>query len=156
MSIVLKVKLEQRDSTVPTPSMILKVHDRLCSPQLREFKDTAPATSGSEGQFLDFVRLGSMPQFIAKYEINGPWGSWFEGQWDVPKREAYCYARSIHSHEVELEIYNRLVDLQGVYVPTISADVRLARSTPKQEETKDSPNTLKSEPFMWNAYLDSP
>jgi hypothetical protein len=61
-----------------------------------------------------------MLQFMAEYENNGPWGSWFEGRWDVPKREAFFYARSTQSHEVELETYDRLVDSQGVHVPTIS------------------------------------
>jgi hypothetical protein len=62
---------------------------------------------------------------MAEYENNGPWGSWFEGQWDVPKREAYCSARSTQGYGVELEIYNHLVNLQGVHVPMIFADVQL-------------------------------
>jgi hypothetical protein len=49
MPIVLKVGLKQRGRTIPAPSMILKVYDRLYTPQLREFKDTGPTTSASEG-----------------------------------------------------------------------------------------------------------
>lgn len=123
MSIVLQVELEQEEQTAPAPRMVLKVYDRQFSPQLREFKETGPATSASEDQFTAFVRQGSMPQFLADYEENGPWAY---DEWDVPKREAYFYARSALSHEIELEIYDRLVDMQGVHVPTLFADVRLA------------------------------
>jgi serine/threonine protein kinase len=126
ISIVLQVELEQQDPSDPTPRMILKVYDRQYSPQLREFKDTGPATSASEDEFSRFVRGGFMPQFLEGYEQSGPWDSWAYGEWDVAKREAYFYARSIQSHEVELEIYDRLADIQGIHVPTIFADVRLA------------------------------
>jgi serine/threonine protein kinase len=126
MSVVLQVELEQRDPSNPTQMMILKVYDRQYSPQLREFKDTGPATSASEEEFSTFVRRGSMPQFLEEYEQAGPWDPWAHGEWDVAKREAYFYARSTQSHEVELEIYDCLVDMQGVHVPTILADVRLA------------------------------
>jgi serine/threonine protein kinase len=126
MSIVLHVQLEQQDPSATAPTMILKVYDGQHSPQLREFKDTGPATIASEEEFCAFVQGGSMPQFLIEYEQNGPWGSWAYGDWDVPKREAYFYAKSTRSHEVELEIYDRLVDMQGIHVPTIFADVRLA------------------------------
>jgi serine/threonine protein kinase len=126
MSIVLQVKLEQQNPSNPALRMILKVYDRQYSPQLREFKDTGPATRASEEEFSRFVRGGSMPQFLEEYEQSGPWDSWAYGEWDVAKREAYFYAKSTQSHEVELEIYDRLVDIQGVHVPTIVADVRLA------------------------------
>jgi hypothetical protein len=126
MSIVLQVELGQQDPSDPTPRMILKVYDRQYSPQLREFKDTGPATSASEEEFSRFARGGFMPQFLEGYEQSGPWDSWAYGEWDVAKREAYFYARSIQSHEVELEIYDRLADMQGIHVPTIFADVRLA------------------------------
>jgi hypothetical protein len=136
MSIVLQVELEEPDPRFPAPKMILKVYDRQYSPQLREFKDTGPATSTSEDQFHAFVRGGSMPRFLMEYEENGPWGSWAYGEWDAPKREAYFYAKSTQSHEVELEIYDRLVEMQGIHIPTIFADARLApqhASTEKDE-----------------------
>jgi serine/threonine protein kinase len=128
MSIVLQVDLEQeqQNPSGPAPRMILKVYDRQYSPQLREFKDTGPATSASEEEFSRFVRGGFMPQFLVDYEKSGPWSSWVHEEWDVAKREAYFYARSTQSHEVELEIYDRLADMQGIHVPTILADLRLA------------------------------
>jgi serine/threonine protein kinase len=134
MSVVLHVKFEQEGQSDPTPRMVLKVYDRQFSPQLREFKDTGPATSQTEGQFTEFVRQGSMPQFLADYEENGPWAY---DEWDAPKREAYFYARSTLSHEIELEVYDRLVDMQGVHVPTLYADVRLApqNTTTGQDES---------------------
>jgi serine/threonine protein kinase len=122
MSVVLYVRLDREEQTACSPRMVLKVYDRQFSPQLREFKDTGPATSQTEDQFTEFVRQGSMPQFLADYEENGPWAY---DEWDVPKREAYFYARSTLSHEIELEVYDRLVDMQGVHVPTLLADVRL-------------------------------
>jgi serine/threonine protein kinase len=126
MSIVLQVELEQQDPSDPAPRMVLKVYDRQYSPQLREFKDTGPATSASKEEFSRFVCGGSMPQFLEEYEQSGPWSSWAHGEWDAAKREAYFYARSTQSHEVELEIYDRLIEMQGIHVPTILADVRLA------------------------------
>jgi hypothetical protein len=67
------------------------------------------------------------------YEQNGSSGLWACGEWDVPKQEAYSYAKSTQSHEVELEIYDRLVDMQGIHIPTIFADVRL---TPQHGTTE--------------------
>lgn len=135
MSIVVQVELEQEEQTAPAPRMVLKVYDRQFSPQLREFKETGPATSASEEQFIAFVRQGSMPQFLVDYEENGPWAY---DEWDVPKREAYFYARSTLSHEVELEVYDRLVDMQGVHVPTLFADVRLAAQHAAAAEQDES------------------
>jgi hypothetical protein len=93
---------------------------------------------------------------MAEYGNNGPWGSWFEGQWDLPKREAYSYARSTQGYGVELEIYNHLVDLQSVHVPTIFADVQLVPQHVTAGRDENFTNTLKSELFLWNTYLDSP
>jgi serine/threonine protein kinase len=134
MSVILHVQPEQEEQTVSTPRMVLKVYDRQFSPELREFKDTGPPTSATEDHFSAFVCQGSMPQFLANYEESGP--SAYE-EWDVPKREAYFYARSALSHEVELEVYDRLANMQGVHVPTLFADVRLALllSTTKQDES---------------------
>jgi serine/threonine protein kinase len=130
MSVVLYVELEHEEQTAPTPRMVLKVYDRQFSPQLREFKDTGPATHATEDQYTAFVCQGSMPQFLADYEESGPWAY---DEWDVPKREAYFYARSTLSHEIELEVYDRLVTMQGVHVPKIFADVRLV---PQQTATR--------------------
>jgi hypothetical protein len=137
MSIVLQVEPEQQDPSVPTLKMILKVYDRQFSPQLREFKETGPATYASEAQFCAFVRRGSVPRFLAEYEGNGPWGSWAHGEWDVVKREACYYAKSTQSHGVELEIYDRLVEMQGIHVPTIFADLRLAPQHTKTERDEN-------------------
>ena len=130
MSVVLHVGLEQDARTAPNSRMVLKVYDRQFSPQMREFKDTGPATSVSENDFTAFVSQGSMPQFLADYAESGPWAY---DEWDAPKREAYFYARSALSHEVELEVYDRLDDMQGVHVPTLFADVRL---TPQHTTTE--------------------
>jgi serine/threonine protein kinase len=137
MSIVLQVELEHQDSSVPVQRMILKVYDRQFSAQLREYKDTGPATSASETQFCAFVRRGSMPRFLREYEESGPWESWAHGEWDVVKREAYFYAKSTQSHEVELEIYDHLVEMQGIHIPTIFADVRLdpQHDSPEKDES---------------------
>ncbi|KAG6001436.1 hypothetical protein E4U21_004325 [Claviceps maximensis] len=137
MSVVLKVALEQQaearnegeegDEEVETTQvpkmMILKIYDRQFSPQLREFEETGPATSASEEAFTEFVRKGCMEPFLKDIEENGTGDA---GDWDVPRREAYFYKMASQSHEIELEIYDRLVDLQGLHVPTIFADVRLA------------------------------
>ena len=100
----------------------MKVYDRRFSAELREFKDAGPAIIETEDRFTAFVREGSMSQFLVDYEESGPW---VYDEWDAPKREAYFYARSILSHEIELEVYDQLVDMQGVHVPTLFADVRL-------------------------------
>ncbi|THW50133.1 hypothetical protein D6D21_02105 [Aureobasidium pullulans] len=64
-----------------------------------------------------------MPEFLLDYEENGPWAY---DEWDMPKREAYFYARSSLNHEIELDVYDKLVDMQGIHIPTLFADVRLS------------------------------
>ncbi|THX50990.1 hypothetical protein D6D08_09806, partial [Aureobasidium pullulans] len=123
MSIVLQVKLQQQERHSSSPTMILKIYDRQYSPELREFKHSGPATAETEDEFIAFLRQGCMPQFLLEYEENGPWAY---DEWDMPKREAYFYARSSLSHEIELDVYDKLVDMQGIHIPTISADVRLS------------------------------
>ncbi|TIA64506.1 hypothetical protein D6C77_01400 [Aureobasidium pullulans] len=67
--------------------------------------------------------LFCMPEFLLDYEENGPWAY---DEWDMPKREAYFYARSSLNHEIELDVYDKLVDMQGIHIPTLFADVRLS------------------------------
>jgi len=52
--------------------------------------------------------------------------SWVYARWGVGGREALAYMKSTHSHEVELKVYDQLVDMQGIHVPTVFADVRLS------------------------------
>ncbi|KJX95320.1 hypothetical protein TI39_contig4119g00010 [Zymoseptoria brevis] len=128
MSVVLHVKLELEDHTTPVPTMVLKVFDRHFSAQLREFLDSGPATKSSELQFINFVREGYLPLFMAAWEQEGPCAY---DEWNVSRREACFQYRSVLSHEIELEIYDRLVAMQGVHVPNFFADVRLR---PQHEE----------------------
>ncbi|KAG6015459.1 hypothetical protein E4U43_005278 [Claviceps pusilla] len=136
MSVVLKVALEQQkedeeegetaeeENTAPAPQvMILKMHDRQFSSQVRQFEEAGPATSANEAEFIDFVRKGSMTAFLKHLAENETEAS---REWDIARREAYFSYRTSQSHEMELEIYDRLVDLQGLCVPTMFADVRLA------------------------------
>ncbi|KEQ86281.1 hypothetical protein M438DRAFT_395567 [Aureobasidium pullulans EXF-150] len=123
MSIVLQVKLQQEERHPSDPTMILKIYDRQYSPELREFKHSGPATAETEDQFIAFLRQGCMPQFLLDYEEDGPLAY---DEWDTPKREAYFYARSSLSHEIELDVYDKLVDMQGIHIPTLFADVRLS------------------------------
>ncbi|TIA08856.1 hypothetical protein D6C80_08969 [Aureobasidium pullulans] len=103
--------------------MILEIYDRQYSPQLREFKHSGPAPAETEDEFIAFLRQGYMPQFLLDYEEDGPWAY---DEWDTPKREAYFNARSSLSHEIELDVYDKLVDMQGIHIPTLVADVRLS------------------------------
>jgi serine/threonine protein kinase len=137
MSIVVVLELEQRDRTSPCPRMALKIYDRQFSPELREFKETGPATTLSEDEYTGFLRLGSMSQFMVDYEENGQWAY---DDWDVPQREAYFYAEATKMHDIELEVYDRLVDLQGTHVPKFLADVRL---TPQHAATGLDENLAK-------------
>ncbi|KEQ68880.1 hypothetical protein M436DRAFT_76601 [Aureobasidium namibiae CBS 147.97] len=125
MSIVLKVELEQPSTGIPAQKMILKVYDRQHSLELRKSLSTGPATKASEEQFATFLRGGLLPPFLAECEENGAWVSSVYAQWGVEGREALAYMKSTQSHEVELKVYEQLVDMQGVHVPTIFADVRL-------------------------------
>jgi serine/threonine protein kinase len=123
--------------------MVLKVYDRRFSAQLREFKDAGPATIETEDRFTAFVREGYMPQFLADYEESGPWAY---DEWVVPKREAYFYARSTLSHQVEREVFDRLVNMQGVHVPPLFADVRLApqQTTTRQDENLNEYTSIRA------------
>ncbi|THZ04217.1 hypothetical protein D6C95_03398 [Aureobasidium pullulans] len=123
MSIVLQVKLQQEERHPSNPTMILKIYDRQYSPELREFKHSGPATAETEDEFIAFLRRGCMPQFLLDYEEDGPWAY---DEWDTPKREAYFNARSSLSHEIELDVYDNLVDMQGIHIPTLFADARLS------------------------------
>jgi hypothetical protein len=66
-----------------------------------------------------------MPRFLLDCEENGPWGSWAYGGMECAEAGDIFLRKSTQSHEVELDIYDRLVDMQGTHVPTIFADVRL-------------------------------
>lgn len=136
MSIVLKVELDQPNIGIPAQEMILKVYDRQHSPELRESLDTGPATKASEEQFVTFLRGGLLPCFLAECEENGAWVSWVYARWGVGGREALACMKSTQSHEVELKVYDQLIDMQGIRVPTIFADVRLSpqHATMEQDE----------------------
>jgi len=125
MSIVLKVELKQPNPAIPAQKMILKVYDRQHSLELRESLNTGLATKASEEQFIAFLRGGLLPRFLAECEENGAWVSWVYARWGVGGREALAYMKSTQSHEVELKVYDQLVDMQRIHVPTIFADVRL-------------------------------
>ncbi|KAH6647931.1 hypothetical protein BKA67DRAFT_578921 [Truncatella angustata] len=109
--------------TAPAPKMVLKVYERQFSSELRQFKETGPATTDSEEQYATFLRGGSMPQFLVDHAENGRFA--YE-EWDVPKLEAYFHVESTRMHEIEVQVYDRLLDLQGIHVPKFYADVRLA------------------------------
>ncbi|KAK7908956.1 hypothetical protein PG985_014834 [Apiospora marii] len=112
----------------PASRMVLKVYDRQFAPELRDFKEqTGTATYESEGQYRAFLRRpAAMSQFLADYDENGQWAYETDEEWTTPRREAYFHAESAKMHECELKVYDRLVELQGVHVPTLLADVRLA------------------------------
>ncbi|KAK8021730.1 hypothetical protein PG990_006868 [Apiospora arundinis] len=111
----------------PATRVVLKVYDRQFSLGLREFKDKeGPATCKSEDQYRAFLRHpGAFSQFLADYAENGRF-AYEEEEWDVPRREAYFHLATTEMHACELKVYNRLTDLQGLHVPTLFADVRLA------------------------------
>ncbi|KAK8080180.1 hypothetical protein PG997_007998 [Apiospora hydei] len=141
-SIVVVLELEQGDQTASAAASraVLKVYDRQFSRRLRVFHDgmskatTCPATGASEDQYTTFLRQGSMPQFLAHHgDMNEPWPL---GEWDLPKREAYVHAECTKRHDRELAVYDRLVHEQGIHIPTLFADVRLA---PQQQ---DAPVTM--------------
>lgn len=110
-------------STESTPKLALKLYDRQFSSELRDFKGAGPATELTEQQYITFLRDGSLSRFLDDYEGSGRWA--YE-EWDVPSLEAYFHFQSVEMHDVEVEIYDRLVDLQGLHIPTFHADVRLA------------------------------
>lgn len=119
--------------------MVLKVYDRQFAPELRDFKEqTGTATHASEDQYRAFLRRpGAMSQFLADYGENGQWAYGTDDEWTTPRREAFFHAESAKMHECELKVYDRLIELQGVHVPTLMADVRLAPQGPgpvKHEE----------------------
>jgi hypothetical protein len=136
MSVVVVVELEppteQRAQTVcqsstspaPAPRMILKVYDPQFSSELREFQDDGPATDATQEEYTGFLHEGAMSQFLADYAENGRWAY---DEWDRPKLEAYFYVESTTMHEVEIKVYDRLLNLQGIHVPTFYADVRLGQ-----------------------------
>ncbi|KAK7956565.1 uncharacterized protein PG986_005787 [Apiospora aurea] len=137
-SIVVVLELNQGDqnaSAAASSRAVLKVYDRQFSRRLRLFHDgmfkatACPATSASEDQYTAFLRQGSMPQFLARHgDMNEPWPL---GEWDMPKREAYVHAECAKRHDRELAVYDRLVHEQGIHIPTLFADVRLA---PQQQD----------------------
>lgn len=125
--------------------MVLKVYDRQFAPELRDFKEqTGTATLEREDQYRAFLRRpGAMSQFLADYGENGQWAYETDEEWTAPRREAFFHAESAKMHECELKVYDRLVELQGVHVPTLLADVRLTPQGPEpvkleEQEGKES------------------
>ncbi|KAK8051616.1 hypothetical protein PG993_003001 [Apiospora rasikravindrae] len=132
--VVLELEPEAQTASAAASRAVLKVYDRQFSQRLRRFHDSVfettagPATSESEIQYTAFLRQGFMPQFLAHHaDVNKPWP--FE-EWDMPKREAYFYAECANRHDRELAVYDRLIDVQGIHIPTLFADVRLAAQQP--------------------------
>ncbi|PVI00679.1 hypothetical protein DM02DRAFT_526524 [Periconia macrospinosa] len=123
MSVVVELELEPEDQIFSTERVILKVYDRQFSLELRQFKDMGLATKASEEQYATFLRQGSMSQFLEDYAENGR--SAYE-EWTVPQLEAYFHVQTAQMHDVEVEVYNRLINLQGAYIPKLLADVRIA------------------------------
>ncbi|KAK7960329.1 hypothetical protein PG988_011543 [Apiospora saccharicola] len=69
---------------------------------------------------------------MADHGEHGQWAYETDEEWTTPRREAYFHAESAKMHECELQVYGRLVELQGVHVPTLLADVRLASQGPRR------------------------
>lgn len=144
MSVVLKVELEQQNSDVPAPTMVLKVYDHRHSLGLRESLSIGPATKASDEHFFALVHGGFLSQFSEECEENGAWSSWAYAKWGVGGQEALAYLKSIQSHEVTLKVYDQLVAMQGIHVPSVFADVRLASQHVTSEENESltqSPET---------------
>ncbi|KAK8127064.1 uncharacterized protein PG998_002823 [Apiospora kogelbergensis] len=149
MSVVVEVELlpdpSQGEQTAPS-RMVLKAYDRQLAPELRDFKGKSGlATRETEEEYKAFLRRpGAMSQFLAAYDDHGAWAYAAE-DWDTPRREAYFHAASARSHGVELQVYDRLVALQGVHVPTLFADVRLGPQQQQQEEEEEGKGGLLAE-----------
>lgn len=134
---------EQKTSTdalapIPAPGVVLKIYDRQFAPELRDFKEkTGTATHESEAQYRALLRRpDALTQFLADYGENGQW-AYGTDEWTAPRREVYFHAGSTKMHECELQVYDRLVELQGVHVPVLLADVRLAPQGPGPVELEE-------------------
>ncbi|KAK8109304.1 serine threonine kinase fnkB [Apiospora sp. TS-2023a] len=134
-----KQKQDAHAAAASAPQVVLKVYDRQFAPELREFKGTAGTTSHeTEAQYRAFLqRPGAMSQFLADHGEHGQWAYETDEEWTTPRREAYFHAESAKMHACELQVYDRLVELQGVHVPTLLADVRLASQGPAPAELEE-------------------
>lgn len=117
---------QEGQTSQPNPplKMVLKVFDRRFSLQLREeLKSSVPPTLATEEEYLVFLQQGSMADFATKYNQDYKFTS---DDWDSPMQEAYFSLTCARMKETEARIYDYLVDLQGIHIPTFYADVQIA------------------------------
>ncbi|CAH0045959.1 unnamed protein product [Clonostachys solani] len=116
--------------------MVLKVFDRRFSVQLREeLKPTGPSTLVTEEEYLGFLQQGSMADFVASYNREYKVTS---NDWDSPMQEAYFSLTCARMKETEARIYDYLIDLQGVHIPTFYADVQIASQPVAGEQVHEN------------------
>ncbi|KAF9775372.1 hypothetical protein IL306_006529 [Fusarium sp. DS 682] len=142
MAPVMHVSLHDR-------SAILKVYDRRCGIGLRDcYYEYIPCTTEVEASYQSFLRRGSMRPFLEEMDQDEA-SSEFplaaaeirEGPEGMAKYEAALWRITNQQFKTEVEVYERLKDLQGILIPELYALVRVA-SGPNSESSNEDYQTV--------------
>lgn len=109
-----------------TGLMVLKLYDRRFGEEVRELYKIPLWSPEIEDDYRGFVQSGAASEFIRRVKEDE---DFVEGEgddaWNIAQNEAYLHYYQCDTYETELEVYDRLKDVQGKDVPCLRACVTL-------------------------------
>ena len=98
---------------------VLKLYDRRYCPGLRENYDLLPWTHDLDEVYFRFISHGDAHRFISRLESHDVDETIDDSDWDDAKNEVWVQKRCRDMWRAEIEVYDRLADLQGSCVPRL-------------------------------------
>lgn len=114
---------------------ILKVYDRRVGSQFRRIHDVIPYNEQAKTAFHDFIRSGAVGPFLKELDDEEADPDLYFDRRDardvreeengIAKFEAALWRNANRNFKTEVEAYERLQDVQGIFAPRLYAVVRL-------------------------------
>jgi hypothetical protein len=124
---------------------VLKLYDRRFGPDFRTIEGTySPHTSEDEAIWQEYVHKGMAAPFFHRIEEDqaasllplGP-DDYYEASWEGRAQyEGGLQHRVLQYFDTETETYDKLIDLQGAYIPMMLAHVCVSQPLPDLAETE--------------------
>ncbi|PCD24053.1 hypothetical protein FGRA07_11496 [Fusarium graminearum] len=128
MSPVMRISFDNRNAT-------LKVYDRRVGSQFRRIHDVIPYNEQGRTAFHDFIRSGAVGPFLKELDDEEADPDLYFDRRDardvreeengIAKFEAALWRNANRNFKTEVEAYERLQDVQGIFAPRLYAVVRL-------------------------------
>jgi hypothetical protein len=111
-------------------NFVLKVYDRRYATGLREQLEMSLWWRRTESAYLKFVREGNAKRVFDECDAAYKEDEFFCGDnsWNNAQCEAYLQYLCIQSYETETRAYDKMLDMQGKYVPRLFARGWLQRN----------------------------